>query len=124
MARNRKEYINEEYVDNLLHRLPRAEIAPGDLLRIRKSLSAVTRNTGGSDIMTLEEVSEYLRISQHELELILPDLPLFELAGRLRLRRHRLDEWIGKREKEYVQANVRSAIQQELTVINNKEVVA
>lgn len=112
-----------DHVDDLLHRLPIYEIDPEDLLAVRRTLNAANRSKDDSGMMTLKEVADFLRISQFELESILPDLPAFELAGQLRVRRNRLNEWIENRENEYVRAGIRNAVQKELTLIN-KEVVA
>ncbi|MCP4644262.1 MAG: zf-HC2 domain-containing protein [bacterium] len=53
------------------------------------------------EIMTLEDVARYLRIPSSDLEPFLEDLPCFEFAGRVRIRRTRLLEWIGEREQRY-----------------------
>ena len=51
------------------------------------------------DVMTPAEVAAYLRVTPEELELELPRMPFFEFAGRLRIRRAALEEWVGGREK-------------------------
>jgi len=51
--------------------------------------------------MTLNEVAELLRISPDELGEIAEELPAFELAGRVRVRREKLMEWIAQRESAY-----------------------
>ncbi len=52
-----------------------------------------------SDIMTLEEVASFLRVTPQELEWELDSLPVFSFAGRLRIRRDRLLDWIQEREQ-------------------------
>lgn len=51
------------------------------------------------DVMTPAEVAAYLRVGPEELELELPGMPFFEFAGRLRIRRAALEEWVEGREK-------------------------
>lgn len=52
------------------------------------------------EIMTLEEVAGFLRVGLGELERELDDLPTFEFAGRLRIRRAALLAWIEERERK------------------------
>lgn len=54
------------------------------------------------EIMTLEEVARYLRVSVEAMEEELADLPAFEVAGELRFRKDRVAEWIRRREDDHV----------------------
>lgn len=74
---------------------------PSTVLAARRAISEVTRNVLRPEIMTLEEVAEFLRITPDELGEIAEDLPAFELAGQIRIRRTRLIEWIQQRERDY-----------------------
>ena len=51
------------------------------------------------EIMTLEEVAGFLRVPLADLEEVVAELPAFELAGRVRVRRAKLLEWIELRER-------------------------
>jgi hypothetical protein len=51
------------------------------------------------DVMTPAEVAAYLRVTPAELELEIAGMPFFEFAGRLRIRRAALEEWVEGREK-------------------------
>lgn len=53
------------------------------------------------EVLTLRDAAAFLRISEEELAQILDELPLFELAGQLRIRTERLREWIEQRERTY-----------------------
>ncbi len=71
------------------------------LLNTRRALAGATRQAPQSEIMTLEDVAEYLKISAEDLNDIVDDLPAFELAGNIRVRRTRLLDWIEQRERAY-----------------------
>ena len=71
------------------------------LLAARRAISRVLRRGEPAEIMTLDEVAEFLRISPQELGEIAEELPAFELAGHVRVRRARLIEWIQQRERDY-----------------------
>ena len=74
------------------------------LLNIRRALSTEVRGAATPEIMTLEEVAAFLRIEQDELQEVVSELPAFELAGRMRVRKAKLLEWIERRERRYLQA--------------------
>ena len=60
--------------------------------------------------MTLDEVAEFLRVSLEELGEVVGELPAFELAGRVRVRRTKLIEWIEKRERAYARGRIESEV--------------
>jgi hypothetical protein len=93
-------------VDRLLPSLPRPTPSPAGLLRVRQALTEAMHPAGDSEIMTLPEVAAFLRLPESELGGILEELPAFELAGQLRIRRTRLLEWIAQREQGYRRAHV------------------
>jgi anti-sigma factor RsiW len=64
----------------------------------------------GHEVMTLAEVAAFLRVPQDDLETLAAELPAFELAGRIRVRRTKLLEWIEERER----LHRRSALESEL----------
>jgi len=60
--------------------------------------------------MTLDEVAEFLRLSPGQLDEVASDLPGFELAGQVRVRRAKLLEWIERRERSYLRNTVASRV--------------
>ena len=51
------------------------------------------------EILTLDEVAAYLRIEIDDLEDEIATMPVFELGGRIRMRRSALLEWINDKEQ-------------------------
>lgn len=76
------------------------------------AVAAVRSALGGaksaSEVMTLPEVADFLRLSMKQLGEIADELPAFELAGQLRVRRERLVAWLEQREHLYTQRTVQS----------------
>ena len=73
-------------------------------LKIQAALDAELsriRNAPPKPIMTLPEVSDYLRMTPEIIEDHLGDIPCFEFAGKLLFRKEAVDEWIKTREKNY-----------------------
>ena len=97
-------------LEAVLRALPRIEPSSRAILNARRALSHELRGGGTREIMTLEEVADYLRMSLDDLEEILGGLPAFELAGQIRVRRDRLIEWIEQREFVYVRRNIESSL--------------
>jgi anti-sigma factor RsiW len=95
-------------LDARLRALPRVEPPPAAILNARRALSAELRGARAPEIMTLEEVAEYLRVSPGDLADVASDLPAFELAGQIRVRRSRLVEWIERREQAYTRTRIES----------------
>ena len=62
---------------------------------------ALAARAGPPEIMKLDEVAEFLRITPAQLDEIAEALPAFELAGQVRVRRARLMEWVQRRERAY-----------------------
>ena len=77
------------------------EVPAGALLETRRVLSESVRGAGLAEIMTLEEVAAFLRIKPVELGEVIEELPAFELAGQVRVRRARLIEWVEQRERDF-----------------------
>ena len=78
-------------------------VAPNSsaILSARRSLSEIVHGPQVSEIMTLEETANFLKITSEQLGEIMEDLPAFELAGQIRVRRTRLIEWIQQRERNF-----------------------
>jgi len=90
-----------------------AQLAPrtpsGSALRgVRCTLAAEVQRPPHDDIMTLDEVAAFLRVPLESLEEFVDDLPAFEVAGRVRVRREQLTEWVARREREYAQKTTAS----------------
>jgi transcriptional regulator with XRE-family HTH domain len=97
-----------ESADAALRALPRMEPPAGAVLNTRRLLSRRVRGADAPEIMTLDEVAEFLRISLDELEEVVLELPVFELAGQLRVRRSKLTEWIEERERAFARGSAQS----------------
>jgi len=88
---------------------------PRALLAVRRELAAVTRPARPAEVMTLEEVAAFLRITPDQLADVLEDLPAFELAGQVRVLRQRLIEWLEQRERNYARHTAESWAARALT---------
>jgi len=95
-------------VDGALRSLPRTGPSPRVLLDVRRALSAELRGGGGPEIMTIDEVAGFLRVSREELERAAVDLPAFEIGGVIRVRRSKLIEWLEQRERYYTRTTIES----------------
>ena len=89
------------HADAALAALGRAQPPAAAVLGARRAISDVIRPRPLPEIMTREEVAGFLRITPDQLGEIVEELPAFELAGQVRVRRQSLLEWIQKREREY-----------------------
>ena len=70
---------------------------------------AVLREVRGTpEIMTLAEVADFLRVKGDDLQEIADELPAFELAGQVRVRRAKLIEWIEQRERDHMRGMAQS----------------
>ena len=90
--------------------LSHAEPSAETLLNTRHLLSDETRQHHLPEIMTLDDVAEFLHVGPDDLEQIVEKLPAFELAGAIRVRRTRLIEWIEQREHQYLRQTVESRV--------------
>lgn len=71
------------------------------LARLRHSLPPAEATSAWPDVMTLDEVARYLRIALDDLDRFASDLPAFEVAGQVRVRRTELVKWISRREQDH-----------------------
>jgi hypothetical protein len=69
--------------------------------KVGKALADSMSGPAGGEIMTLAEVGDFLRLSPEQLGEIVQELPAFELAGQLRVRRSALLRWVEGREASY-----------------------
>ena len=94
--------------DAVLTSMKRLEPSAGATLSARRALAEVIRRPQLAEIMTLDEAADFLRITLDQLGELVEELPAFELAGQIRLRRERLIEWIQQRERDYVRQGAAS----------------
>lgn len=87
--------------DAALKALPKVAPSGSAILAARRALVEVTRGPRAPEIMTLADVAEFLRVTPEQLGEIAEELPAFELAGQVRVRRDRLIEWVQQRERDY-----------------------
>ena len=99
-----------ERVDRDLRLLPRPEPSAGAVLAARRAVARETRGVAGPEIMTLAEVTEFLRVPPDALAEVAGELPAFEIGGQVRVRRARLIEWIAGRERAYAKALAESEV--------------
>lgn len=97
-------------VDGVLRRLPRREPSARTVLAVRDRLLEEARGDQEPEIMTLDEVASFLRIPLADLEELVADLPVFEVAGHVRVRRSRLLEWIAGQERRTMQSHIASEV--------------
>ena len=71
------------------------------VLAARRAVAHAIGRSQPREIMTLGEAAEFLRLTPAQLGEIVDELPAFELAGQVRVRRQRLIEWVQQRERDY-----------------------
>jgi hypothetical protein len=107
-CRRRLEALEE--ADAALSALQRMEPSASAVLNTRRLLSREIRPAEEPEIMTLDDVADFLRISLDELEEVVLELPAFELAGQLRVRRSKLVEWVEARERSYARSRAETEV--------------
>jgi len=81
--------------------------SPAALLATRRALRRQTRpDPTAPEVMTLDEVAAFLRLSPAEMDAVADELPAFELAGCVRVRRDRLIQWIEQRERDHLRDTI------------------
>ena len=100
----------QKEADRLLRALPRHEPSARSVWETRRVLATETGQSTAPEIMTLDEVAAYLRVPPETLADIAAELPAFEVGGRIRVRRARLEEWIAGREAAHRRRNVESEL--------------
>lgn len=81
---------------------PPARVAQRVLERLHHELDAPAspETQGAADVLTPDQVARLLQVTRDELADEMPSMPFFEFAGRMRIRRERLQEWIDQREQK------------------------
>ncbi|MFO7898595.1 MAG: zf-HC2 domain-containing protein [Planctomycetota bacterium] len=95
--------------DAALRALPRHRPSARAILEARRALREPER-PAPPEIMTLDEVAAFLRLGPAAFGEVVGELPAFELAGRVRVRRTKLLEWIEGRERDHMRHNIASQI--------------
>jgi len=85
-------------LDALLRGLPSPGPDASGLLSVTEHVHG---NVTGGEILDVEQVASYLKLSPEEVLRFLDDLPCFVVAGQVRFRRSALMQWIHEREKEH-----------------------
>lgn len=108
--------------------LEQADAAMVELMHVRPPVETVLaarqaatrekqQSSRPAEILTLAETAEFLRLSEEQLGEIVGDLPAFDMAGQIRVRRERLIEWIGQREQDYVRRTAASRVARAVRMI-------
>lgn len=97
-------------VDLALDGLARVEPPAAAIHRVRRALGDEIRGRKDPEIMTMDEVAAFLRVSPAAMAQVMADLPVFEIGGELRARRTRVIEWIEECEQSHVQSRTASAV--------------
>jgi excisionase family DNA binding protein len=107
-CRHRLEALTE--VDRGLSVLRPFEPPARAIWQTRQALSRELRGSSVPEIMTLDEVAAFLRVSVDDLEQIVTDLPAFEVGGKIRIRHAALLEWVEQREHAHARARAESEV--------------
>ncbi len=97
-------------VDNELNSLAPPPPSAPMLLEVRRALGGEVRGVPAREVMTLAEAAEFLRVRADDACEVLDELPLFEIAGKLRVRRSRLLAWVEERECRYARERAESDV--------------
>ena len=90
--------------------LPGFEPPAAAVLETRRAVNAAVRGAAEPEVLTLPEVAGILRVDMAQLRYVMDDLPVFELAGQIRVRRSKLIEWIEEREGAYERRRIESQV--------------
>jgi hypothetical protein len=100
---------NLKEIDAALEAVPQLEPPASVVLATRRLLSREVRGVR-PEVMTLDEVAAFLRVGIDDLAEVAEDLPAFEIAGMIRVRRDKLVEWIEQRERTYRRSGIESEV--------------
>lgn len=77
------------------------------LARVKRRLATAAEAAAPvAEVLTPEEVAAFLQITLEELYENLDQLPVFEFAGRVRIRRRALEAWIEEKEQSFRQQSL------------------
>jgi len=98
----RSRLASVQEADGMLSRVRPSGPPDSVKLAARRKISEAARPASTPQVLALNEVAALLHITMEELDEIAGELPAFEVAGRIRVRRAKLLAWIAAREQEYV----------------------
>ena len=70
-----------------------------------------------SEIMTPSELAAWLKIPLEALDECIEQIPCFELAGQIRFRRARVEQWLAEREQAFAAERASHAARLRLRVV-------
>lgn len=113
----RQRLVELAHADALLQATPRYE--PGDamVLELRRSLAEVVRPARLPQVLSPNQVAEFLAIPLEDVYDILPDIPAFRIGLRVRVRREKLLAWVEAQERSYAHASAASWVQRGKAVV-------
>lgn len=100
-----------------LHALGRFEPPADAVLRARRAAASAIGQRSLPEVMTPEEVAQFLRVDRDEVGDVLAEVPAFEIAGKVRVRRDRLLAWVAERERAFARQTLESEVAGILTGI-------
>jgi len=87
-------------VERLAAALRDPDLPQAARLRVLAAARARREPPGATpEVMTPDELAGFLRVAPEELDEVIADIPGFEVAGRLRFRRERVEAWMAERER-------------------------
>ncbi|MBT4816714.1 MAG: helix-turn-helix domain-containing protein [Lentisphaerae bacterium] len=96
--------------DRCLEQLDQIEPDAATLLDVRRAMACERQRSHDDSLMTMDEVAEYLRLDPDEFERVASQVPAFEFAGKVLVRRSQLLEWVRQRERTYANAEAGSLV--------------
>ncbi len=94
-----------------------AKLSLSRTLKMSSSISRLLsegREPAFSPVLTMHDLSNYLRVSGDVIETYLNEIPCFELGGQILFRKEKVDEWIREREQKFGFELLNSQIRAEL----------
>jgi anti-sigma factor RsiW len=90
--------------------LPRLEPPYQTADATRRAVAALEGAGPPPEVMTPAEVARFLRVAVDDLEDVLAEVPAFEIAGKLRVRRDKLLAWIAEKERSFTRQALQSEV--------------
>ena len=98
--------------DTALGRVTPHQPSAAAMLDARRAIADEVRGPQAGEIMTLDEVAAFLQLEEQQMDEVADELPAFELAGQIRVRRSKLMAWIEQRERDYARQTAASWVTQ------------
>jgi anti-sigma factor RsiW len=97
-------------LDEGLRTLGRFEPSADAVLSARRAAASAIDRRSLPEIMTPEEAAQFLRVDRDDIGEVLAEVPAFEIAGKVRIRRDRLLAWIAERERAFAREALQSEV--------------